>query len=117
MTNDIKILDTQEFEVEMYHQTIEVCAVASENFGWVALVECPHDPQEKIRVLLDLPKMSTQCIIHETVHVAFYIFKRTLMHCDVDNHEHFAYLVEFVWEKLFKIADEMHQKHIKQDTP
>ena len=116
MTDDIKILDTQEFEVEIYHQTIEVCSVDSENFGWMALVENPDNPREKIRVLFDLSEINTGCVVHESVHVAFYIVKRALMYCEPDNHEHFAYLVEFVSNNLFRITDEMQQK-IKTETP
>ena len=110
METNIKILDTHKFEVEMYHQTIEVCSVDSENFGWQAQVECPENPREKIRVLFDLSKIDRGCVVHESVHVAFFIVKRTLMCCEPDNNEHFAYLVEFVSNHLFRITDKMQQK-------
>ena len=111
--SDIKILETREFEVEIYNQIIEVCSVDTKYFGWKAVVECPEDSRESIRVLLDLSKIDGKTIVHEAAHVALYICKRTLMDFTYDNNEHYCYLLGYVWEKLVDIIDEMHQKQEK----
>jgi hypothetical protein len=114
---DVKVLKCAEFEVEMYHQTIRVEAVSSEGFGWNAMVENPDNPLEPICVKLDLSKIDTNVIVHESIHVAMYICQRTLMMFEPGNHEHFAYLVEFVFGRLHKIAWDMKQSLDNEPHP
>ena len=114
METDIKILETQEFEVEIYYQTIEVCAVDFGNISSNARVKCTSNPHDKILVMLDLSKINNGVVVHEAVHVAIFITERLGIEFDANTHEHFAYLVEFIFNKIAKIAEDMRERHCKQ---
>jgi len=111
---DISVIETQEFAVEIYGQKIEVCAVDFNDSKSNAKVKCSRNPDEKIRVMLDLRKISTGVIVHEAVHIAIFISERLGIHFDADTHEHFAYLVEYIFNKIFEIAEKMRTKLIKR---
>ena len=104
---DIQILDKQYFEVEIYKQDITVYSIET-NKLFIGQVD--SDEKGVILVSLDLSKLNNSIIAHEAVHAAFYIFNNKGIGCSPDNHEHFAYLVEYIFEKLSSIVDKMRQK-------
>jgi len=115
LDKEIKILETNEFKVDIYNQTIEVCDVEKHNHGWDAKTICDYDKTEKITVLFEVETIGSEAIVHESVHIAMFIFERIGINFDTDNHEHFAYLVEYVYSNLTKIAVEMQKKYRKDD--
>ena len=108
---DVKILETQEFEVEIYGQTIEVCNVNFEDPETNARVLCSEKTNGRLRLMLDLSKINASIIVHEAVHIAIFICEKLGLYFDTDKHEHFAYLVEFIFDKIVEIVEEMRKNH------
>jgi len=99
----LKIIKEEPFEIEIYHALIIVCSIEKPDERFVGRVDCDEDGV--IYVSLFMPEITTGIIVHESIHVAYNVFHNKGIYCNPDNHEHFAYLVEYVFNKISKIIE------------
>ena len=110
---DIKVIDSREFRIDIYGQVVEVCITDFSDVKTNARTKASGNPDEKIMVYFDTKKYDLGVIVHEAVHIAMFISERLNLCFSADIHEHFACLVEFIFDSTWRLLDEMKEKKKK----
>ena len=107
---DIKVIDSREFRIDIYGQVVEVCITDFSETKTNARTKASGNSDEKIQAFFDPKRCNLQVVVHEAVHIAMIISERLNLCFSADIHEHFAYLVEFVFDSTWRLLDEMKEE-------